>query len=161
MPRHGPRTVLPHTRRHRTPHNRTSQSHLRHLPRINPMFKRQQTRIPRHLGWTIRQATQKTRTPQTIIRSPIPPLDSSKRTIHRNSSTRPWHTTQLDQPSTHANSKGSTPTMTNHPAAPQQHCHQCGKAVTPGIDHDTANINGIRWWCPEHCPQCRESPNRE
>jgi hypothetical protein len=42
-----------------------------------------------------------------------------------------------------------------------EHCHQCGKQVTPGIDHDTANINGIRWWCPEHCPQCRESTNTD
>jgi hypothetical protein len=51
--------------------------------------------------------------------------------------------------------------MTNHPAAPQQHCYQCGKAVTPGIDHDTADVRGIRWWCPEHCPQCRESPTTD
>lgn len=51
--------------------------------------------------------------------------------------------------------------MTNHAAAPQQHCHQCGKAVTPGIDHDTADVRGIRWWCPEHCPQCREAPTTD
>ena len=47
----------------------------------------------------------------------------------------------------------------NHPQPPHQHCHQCGKPVTPGVDHDTANIRGIRWWCPEHCPQCRERPH--
>ena len=41
---------------------------------------------------------------------------------------------------------------------PPENCYQCGKQVQPGIDHDTANVNGIRWWCAEHCPQCKESP---
>ena len=34
-------------------------------------------------------------------------------------------------------------------------CYECGKPMDPGIDHDTASADGTRWWCPQHCPQCK------
>lgn len=45
---------------------------------------------------------------------------------------------------------------------PLRHCHYCGKNLTHDVEHDTANEkSGVRWWCPEHCPQCNASAEPE
>ena len=34
-------------------------------------------------------------------------------------------------------------------------CSKCGVELDHDIEHDTADEKDlVRWWCPEHCPQC-------
>ena len=34
-------------------------------------------------------------------------------------------------------------------------CSKCGVELDHDIEHDTADADeGVRWWCPDHCPQC-------
>ena len=34
-------------------------------------------------------------------------------------------------------------------------CSKCGVELHHDIEHDTADEKDlVRWWCPEHCPQC-------
>ena len=50
----------------------------------------------------------------------------------------------------------------NSQPLPLRHCHYCGKNLTPDVEHDTATEkSGVRWWCPEHCPQCNAAAEAE
>lgn len=34
-------------------------------------------------------------------------------------------------------------------------CSKCGVELHHDIEHDTADSKDlVRWWCPDHCPQC-------
>ncbi len=36
-------------------------------------------------------------------------------------------------------------------------CSRCGNELHHDVEHDTANEKDlVRWWCPDHCPQCKD-----
>jgi hypothetical protein len=36
-------------------------------------------------------------------------------------------------------------------------CSRCGVELHHDVEHDTANEKDlVRWWCPDHCPQCKD-----
>jgi predicted nucleic acid-binding Zn ribbon protein len=50
----------------------------------------------------------------------------------------------------------------NSQPLPLRHCHYCGKNIAPDVEHDTATEkSGVRFWCPEHCPQCNAAAEAE